>query len=44
MRFADNEEKQLILWENMNADEFLRRMQIIEKESIEHRVRETKDR
>ncbi|XP_064643438.1 transient receptor potential cation channel subfamily M member-like 2 isoform X2 [Lineus longissimus] len=44
MRFADNEEKQLILWENMNADEYLRRKQIVEKESIEHRVRETKEK
>lgn len=44
MDFSEPEVKQLILWENICADDYKRRTDKEEKESIDHRVKETNER
>ena len=44
LSFNEMEEKQLILWENMIADENMRRFEAAEKQQIDNRVRDTSDR
>ena len=44
MTFPDSEEKQLILWENMVADEYVRKSDAMEKQQIDTRVKDTSER
>ena len=44
MTYPDSLTKELILWENVNADEYVRRTQADVQQSIETRVKETQDR
>ena len=44
MTFSEGEEKQLVLWENMNADEYIRKNHDAEKQLIDNQVKETNER
>ncbi len=44
MRLSESEERQLDIWENMAADEFLRRTQAEEQAQMEAQVRATNER
>ncbi|KAI0235847.1 Transient receptor potential cation channel subfamily M member 2 [Lamellibrachia satsuma] len=43
MSYPESLNKELILWENVTADEYVRRTQIDRQQSLESRVRETQD-
>ena len=40
MTFTDTEVKQILGWENINADEYLRKSQLKEKNSTHYRVKQ----
>ena len=44
MKLSEAEERQLVTWENMNADEYLRKTHDDEKESMENKVKDTSER
>ena len=44
MRLSESEERQLIIWENLAADEYLRRTQADEMEKMEAQVKSTNER
>ena len=37
-------EKQLVLWENMNADEYARKQSLVELDTSEYKIQETRDK
>ena len=44
MAYPESLTKELILWENMNGDEYVRRTKAERQQSLENRVRETQER
>ncbi len=44
MKLSESEERQLIIWENMAADEYLRRTQADAQAQMEAQVRATNER
>ena len=44
MEMTEGEEKQLVVWENLNADDYLRDSVAQEKMTMENQVKETNER
>ena len=44
MKLSESEERQLVIWENMNADEYLRQTQSDEEAKMESQVKATNER